>query len=71
MHFDRSDSSIDKEYSVKAPGTLLGLRKVKRFFNLNKKDGALSSQDDRVKSSTDSDYVKSKFRGISRSKIFV
>lgn len=35
--------AIQQEYQAKAPGTLLGLRKVKRFFNLNKKDGALSS----------------------------
>lgn len=40
---DPEQGDVDYYNKPKAPGTLLGLRKVKRFFNLNKKDGALSS----------------------------
>ena len=50
MEQQQNQDDIEQDYQPKAPGTLLGLRKVKRFFNLNKKDGALSSQDDRLRS---------------------
>lgn len=50
-----------KPESAKGDGlkrdSVFGLRKVKRFFNLNKVDGTVSSQDDNCKSGTDSDYM--------------
>jgi hypothetical protein len=52
---NRSDSSKEE---VEKRGTLFGLHKVKRFLNLHRMDGALSSQDENCKSGTDSDCWK-------------
>ncbi len=50
----RSESSKER---IEKRGTPIGLHKVKRFLNLNRMDGALSSQDENCMSG-DSDCWK-------------
>lgn len=57
---NNSDCCETPEVPTK-PKTLLGLHKVKRFFNLARRDGQLSSQDDRMRSGTDSDAAGSRY----------
>ena len=57
---ENNDSSPERRVESSTPGIMLGLRKVKRFFDLNKKDGALSSSDHQIKShgtGTDSELL--------------